>query len=77
MFDRFHIQFSVQLNENFNWETDGKSFQEDLRNLLLRIEKFGFHIMEIVWNSQFSNYRTVAFQISHTEEKSKEIFKTN
>ena len=77
MFDRFHIQFSVQLNENFNWEQDGKSFQENLRNLLSRIEKFGFNIMEIVWNSEFSNYRTFAFQISHTDEKSQEIFNSN
>ena len=77
MFDRFHIQFSVQLNENFNWEIDGESFQGDLRNLLSRIHKFGFHIMEIVWNSEFSKYRTFSFQISHTDEKSKEIFNSN
>jgi len=75
MFDRFHIQFSVQLNESFDWEIDGKKFQQDLRNLLSRIEKFGYHIIEIVWNSKFSNYRTFSFQVSHTEEKSQYIFK--
>ncbi len=77
MFDRFNIQFSVQLNERFDWEQDGESFQTDLKNLILRIEKFGFHIMELVWNSEFSKYRTFSFQISHTDEKSQEIFDKN
>ncbi len=77
MFDKFHIQFSVQLNESFNWEKDGEPFQEELRNLLSRIEKFGFQTKEIVWNSEFSKYRTFTFQISHTDEKSQEIFKSN
>jgi len=77
MFDRFHMQFSVQLNENFNWEIVGESFQSDLRNLLSRIQKYGFDIMEIVWNSKFSKYRTFSFQISHADEKSQEIFNSN
>lgn len=77
MFDRFNIQFSIQLNKNFDWDKNGVTFETDLRNVIERIKKFDYNIMEIVWDMGFSDSRTFAFQISHTDEKSQKIFNSN
>lgn len=73
-FDKFHIQFGIQLNCRFNWTKSGNEFSDELNKLIERIEKFGYDVMRISWNiSPLGIFRTFTFQISHTEEKSKEI----
>jgi hypothetical protein len=79
-FDRFHIQFSVQTNSTFEinhgavggLEDETKYFEEDLSNVIKRIEKFGYTVLKI---GKFPSYEftTYSFQISHTDEKSDEI----
>ena len=76
MFDRFHIQFSIQLYQRFDWNENGESFETDLRNLINKIERFGYEVQEFVWNSEFHSTRTWSFQISHTDKRSEEIFKS-
>lgn len=82
IFDKYHIQFEVQLyakESKGNFEKD--KFELDLRLLLDRISKFGFSVMEVIWGSKcyygyneeaYDQY-TYNFQISHTEEKSNSI----
>jgi hypothetical protein len=75
-FDKFHIQFSIQLNSRFSPYYGIKmSFYQDLNNLLNRIKKFGYNVEQIAWDSNSSGYKTFSFQISHTDEKSQEILK--
>jgi len=72
-FDKFHIQFGIQLNRRFNWTKSGKEFSDELNKLIERIEKFGYDVMRISWNNSLGTFRTFNFQLSHTDEKSKEI----
>jgi len=84
-FDKFHIQFSVQIYvKKGEWSKIQAKFESDLRLLINRINKFGFEVMEITWGSSIELNRyscskieydahTFSFQISHTDEKSEEI----
>jgi hypothetical protein len=88
-FDKFHIQFGVQIYvKKGEWSKIQNKFESDLRSLINRISKFGFEVMQTTWGS--STYYgsisspeekrldvfdqfTYSFQISHTDEKSEEI----
>ena len=88
-FDKFHIQFGVQIYvKKGEWVKIQDKFESDLISLINRISKFGFEVMQTTWGS--STYYgsisspeekrldvfdqfTYSFQISHTDEKSEEI----
>jgi len=79
-FDKFHIQFGIQLNRNFNWKKSSDEFMDDLEKLIVRIGKFGYSVVRINWGGRIypgmlstDEYVTFSFQISHTDEKSDEI----
>ena len=74
-FDKFLIQFSVQLNDRFDWQSNGNEFEKDLKSLIGRFEKFGYEVLQGAWNTHWGYHRNFSFQISHTDEKSKEILK--
>ena len=76
MFDKFHIQFGIQLYQRFDWKKKGESFQKDLRQLINRIKRFDYEVREFAWNSEFHGTRTWSFQISHTDKRSEELFKS-
>jgi len=90
-FDKYHIQFGVQVYvKKGEWTKIQDKFESDLRLLINRISKFGFEVMQIVWGSS-SYYGSVlrqaekelevfeqftySFQVSHTDDKSNEILK--
>ena len=76
MFSRFQIEFSVQLYSDFDIDTNMEQFQKDLLNLVERIKKFGYEVRVNTWDSRIFFTSTFSFTISHSEEKSQEIFKT-
>lgn len=55
------IQLGIQLNESF-LEIDKGPFEIDLEMTLQKIERFGFEIRRIAWNSVFANYTTYSFE---------------
>ena len=55
------IQLGIQLNESFLEIVKGQ-FEIDLEITLQKIERFGFEIRRIAWNSVFANYTTYSFE---------------
>jgi len=56
------IQFSVQLNEQFD-NKDKSQFEEDLELTLQKIERFGYEIRRFAWNSVYEYKTTYSLEV--------------
>jgi len=77
MFSRFNIEVSIQLYSNFDIDTNLEQFQADFLNIIERIKKNGYEVRVNVWDSRIMFTSTYSLTISHTDEKSQEIFNSN
>lgn len=72
-FNKFHIEFGVQLNANFD-ESKIEEFEKDLENNINKLRKFEFDVLSIIWRSKYSSYITYSFQLSREKEFESRIY---
>ena len=71
-FDRFHLHLTFQIIP-FKLVEKRRKFEEELTKLIERIKKFNYDVVIGSFGMEFSNKLMYNFQISHTDDRSKEI----